>query len=64
MWVSSLTHTVTHTAKGAERDRERQAGSYNFLPGVFLPVGSVGAINFSMLFSEKYAILRTVEIRI
>ena len=31
----SLTHTVTHTAKCPERDRERQTGSFAFLPGFF-----------------------------
>ena len=30
----SLTHTVTHTPKCPERDRERQTGSSAFLPGV------------------------------
>ncbi len=31
----SLTHTVTHTPKCPERDRERQTGSSAFLPGFF-----------------------------
>ena len=30
-----MTHTVTHTAKCPERDRERQTGSSAFLPGFF-----------------------------
>ena len=32
----SLTHTVTHTPKCPERDRERQTGSSAFLPGFFV----------------------------
>lgn len=28
---TGLTHTVTHTAKCPERDRERQTGSFAFL---------------------------------
>ena len=30
-----MTHTVTHTAKCAERFEEHRAGSLTFLPGIF-----------------------------
>ncbi len=32
---TGLTHTVTHTPKCLERDRECQTGSFAFLPGCF-----------------------------
>ena len=35
MWVSWLTHTVTHTPKGPERIKECRTGSLRFLPGFF-----------------------------
>ena len=35
LWVSWLTHTVTHTPKGPERIKECRAGSLRFPPGVF-----------------------------
>ena len=37
----SLTHTVTHTAKCPERDRECQTGSSAFLPGFFAAFSSL-----------------------
>ena len=36
MWVSGLTHTVTHTGKCSERFRKHRAGSLAFLPGILL----------------------------
>lgn len=37
VWVATLglTHTVTHTAKCPEKDREWQTGSFTFRPGFF-----------------------------
>ena len=34
MWVSRVTHTVTHTAKRAERDKEDRTGNCGFLSGI------------------------------
>ena len=34
MWVKRQTHTVTHTPKCPERDREYQTGSFAFLSGI------------------------------
>lgn len=34
-WISDVFHTVTHTPKFPERNRERQTGSSAFLPGFF-----------------------------
>ena len=35
MWVSDLTHTVTHTPKGPERFKECRTGRFAFPPGIF-----------------------------
>ena len=36
MWVNCLTHTVTHTAKYAETDKECRTGNSAFLSGILL----------------------------
>ena len=36
MWVNRLTHTVTHTAKYAETDKECRTGNFVFLSGILL----------------------------
>ena len=38
MWVSDLTHTVTHTPKGPERFKECRTGRFAFPPGIFFSV--------------------------
>ena len=38
MWVSDLTHTVTHTPKGPERFKECRTGRSAFPSGIFLSV--------------------------
>ena len=38
MWVSDLTHTVTHTPKGPERFKECRTGRFAFPSGIFLSV--------------------------
>ena len=35
MWVSDLTHTVTHTPKGPERFKECRTGRVAFRPAFF-----------------------------